>query len=124
MDLPVERLSRMVVLVDTTVWALVDRETVVAMVGATFDVVDHPIASPLVAGALLVTTSTDTAALSGFRAAGIVGVISVIGRVPEANRSGAVTAVLQAGADYGLVKPEPAEVAAHVRAMTRRLRPD
>ena len=54
MDSPVELASRMVVLVDADVWALVDRQTVVAMVGVGFDVVDRPVDGLVATGAVLV----------------------------------------------------------------------
>ena len=87
------------------------------------EVVDCEPDGPFVPGAIVVTPSSDAEQLATFRRAGATGVVTVRPMASIDERARLVALALVAGADYCLVEPTPADFAAHIRALARRVWP-
>ena len=122
MDDPGARDDRMAVVVDSDVWRIVEPGSVRTLLGDDFEVFDSEHDRPLPPGAVVVTLSLDADHLAMLRKQGAAGLVSVGPLVPIAERARLVALALSAGADFCLIAPTPADFAAHIRALSRRLR--
>ena len=117
-ELPVQLVT---VAVDVGVWDIVDAEAVRGLLHERFRVVDRAVGDPTRPCSIMITVRSDPGALAGFRRRGARSVLVVVSGIGASDGDGTVASVLWAGADYCLIDPSPVELAAHVRALARRL---